>query len=367
MPAFGIAASGTPVVKNSDKPKPADTPVKSPMDTDTAAKPKPSDDPPSASGIKPPALAKDKVVKAVPSTITDLAVGGGGRYIILYMAKDHKLGIFDLNEDRIVRYITLTADNIKSAAGQTKIVVVLTDTNVIQRWDIATGERDLSIPLATKGKIKLLSMGSASDGPILVGFEDGFNSSVIFADLKTLRPLPYAMTGARGVSSKDCFVRSSADGKVFGMWNPNSSPSGITTLVIAGKGVKASYEHDSAGHVTPDADGKVICTARGLWTPESKRLSKTKDDTYYVPAVQGGYYMSVRLADPFNRRNGAKSALTLFLAGSEQPLATLPQIELPSGINSWDREAFGFDQHILFIPDAKLFVATLLPSLPPVA
>jgi hypothetical protein len=199
-------------------------------------------------------------------------------------------------------------------------------------------------------------MGSASEGPILVGFEDGFKSTILFADLKTLRPVPYRTTNSGAISMKDCYVRASADGKVFGLWNPQTSPSGIGTLAIAGKEVRGTYAHDSAGHVTPDADGKVIHTASGLWSPEAKRLSKTKDDTYYLPAVQAGYYLSIRKGDPLNRRNGAKSALSLFLAGTDEPLATLPQIELPSGINSWDREPFGFDQHILFIPDAKLFV-----------
>jgi V8-like Glu-specific endopeptidase len=323
---------------------------------DKETRSKEADEPPSASGIKPPRLASDKVVKVVPSAITDMVVGGGGRYLVLYLAGDRKLAIFDVNEARITRYLALGGDNVKFTAGQDKVVVALPDTNVIQRWDLATGKRELSIPLAVKEKVQQVLMGSTSQGPILVAMGGDTEAQASFLDLRTLKPVQLK-TPARGLGfAPSAYARASADGKVFGVWSPRVNPGGIGTLVITGNEVRSFYQHDSAGHIAPDAEGKVLCTGQGLWTPEGKRLARAPDSTYYIPAVQPGYVLAVRSGERFDRRGQRKSTLSLYLSGTEEPLATLPQVELPVGINPFDREPFGFDRHILFIPDAKLIV-----------
>jgi hypothetical protein len=48
--------------------------------------------------------------------------------------------------------------------------------------------------------------------------------------------------------------------------------------------------------------------------------------------------------------------VSVHLAGDARPIATHTDLELPKEINQWDAEAFGNDQRILFIPDAKVIV-----------
>jgi hypothetical protein len=127
-------------------------------------------------------------------------------------------------------------------------------------------------------------------------------------------------------------------------------------VVVTGGEVIDHYTHDSAGHIDPGPDGKVLYTARGLWTAEAKRIGDARDAAYTLPATQPDLYMSLRLADGFGRRGTDKSVLSVYLAGSDQPLASLPEVELPTGINLWDREPFGFDKHILLNPAAKRLV-----------
>ncbi len=217
-------------------------PVKPPVDKTPPA----NTDPPQ------PPIGPKKVVKKLPGTITNLAVGGGGRYLILHLAREHKLAIFDVKEARVARYITLTDDNVKFTAGQDKIVMVLPDTNVVQRWDIAKGERDLAVPLALKGTVKSVCMGSASQGPIFVGVDDGPFPKASFLNLRSLKPEPIKMP-ERGIGLSDLgFVRASADGKTFTTWSPNTSPQGVNVLVLTGGELRASYQHESAGHLDLD-------------------------------------------------------------------------------------------------------------------
>src|SRR5205823_5846704 len=114
------------------------------------------------------------VVKQLPSTVSDLAVGGSGRYLILYLPRLKKLAVFDANEARITQYVTLDEDNVKFAAGMNHLLVVLPGSKVIQRWSLATFERELATPLPVQGKVSAVCMGSASNGPLLLATNENY-------------------------------------------------------------------------------------------------------------------------------------------------------------------------------------------------
>src|SRR5262249_25581075 len=155
-------------------------------------------------------------VRQLPGTFSDVCVGGGGRFLILHLPKLRKLAIFDVNEAKIAHYISLAADNIKFAAGLDKLMVVLPDSNIIQRWDLRTFEREAPAPLALKGTVKALCMGSASHGPLLVGGADGPTplGGVAFLDVQTFKPLEFTNQHQLGFGD-GVHLRASADGKVF--------------------------------------------------------------------------------------------------------------------------------------------------------
>src|SRR5262249_31485022 len=80
--------------------------------------------PPSLVPVEAPVLDSDSVVREVHSPIADVAVGGGGRYLILYLPKARELAVFDVSEAKIVRTIPLAEDDIKIAAGLDKLIVL---------------------------------------------------------------------------------------------------------------------------------------------------------------------------------------------------------------------------------------------------
>src|SRR5205823_5623698 len=85
------------------------------------------------SGIVPPLLGQDKVVRPLPAPVEDLAVGGGGRYLILHLPRVHKLAVFDVSAAQVVHQIGLAEDNIKFAAGMDKLLVVMPNLGLVQR------------------------------------------------------------------------------------------------------------------------------------------------------------------------------------------------------------------------------------------
>jgi hypothetical protein len=311
---------------------------------------------PPAVGV--PKLEGEKVVRTLPASTADAVVGGGGRYLILHLPKLRRLAVFDVTAAKIAGYVSLIDDNVKFAAGLEKLVVVYPDKRLIQRWDLTARSRELSVILPTKQKVVGVAMGSASRGPIQLSAADGVSSSeVVFVDLGSLKELPLEVVGRRLVHPfESCPVRASADGTVFATCNPNSSPSYIQAMVLEGKRVRVYGAWDSVGHVTPSADGKVLHTGRGLYTEQCKAIGKVgRDGLYCLPAAQGPYYLALKLTG-WTPGKKTDAVVTLHIAGDSRPLITLPNIDLPDGINGWDRERFATDRRIHFIPDAKVLI-----------
>src|SRR5262249_34530620 len=88
--------------------------------------------------IKPTPMTADKTTVSLPSSIADVCVGGGGRFLILHLPRQRNLAIFDVNEGKVVKYLPVADDRVLFAAGMNKLLVVLPDKNLIQRWSLAT-------------------------------------------------------------------------------------------------------------------------------------------------------------------------------------------------------------------------------------
>src|SRR5262249_13849067 len=152
------------------------------------------------------------------------------------------LAVFDVNAARVVHTIGLAEDNIKFAAGMDKLIVVLPNLNIIQRWSLGTFEREVTAMVPIKGTVKTMCMGSASNGPLAVYTgEDprrGFGGQLHFLDVHKLRPIEVGWTNQRPHLGYDSTqLRASADGKVFGLWSTQVSPQGFNALVLVGNAI----------------------------------------------------------------------------------------------------------------------------------
>ena len=150
-----------------------DAPAEEKPAPDVKPNPKPEPEPKPKPEPKPepnkPAVVQDKeAVKTLPDSISAVTVGGGGRFIILHLAKLRKIAVYDVHEGKIAGYIAQAEDNLFMAAGMDKLMIALPDKKIIQRWNLKTLEREVAAPLPVEGKVTGLCMGSASQGPLLV-------------------------------------------------------------------------------------------------------------------------------------------------------------------------------------------------------
>jgi hypothetical protein len=303
----------------------------------------------SVAGIKPAPLKEDRTTVNLPSPVQQVCVGGGGRFLILHLPGQRKLAVFDCNEARIVKYLPVAEDTIHFAAGLEKLFVASPDHNVLQRWDLKTFERDVTVsaPVPITG----LAMGSATKEPLIVQSD---REGLVFLDPRTFRRSDYRIgqgggnwMGGGGGSQ----LRVSANGQVI---------TGSGVLVRVGRTYRAV---GAPGDTLPTPDGRVLYGRQQLYTaegkPEGKPLGKAFSGHgqrfWFIPAVQGPYAVF------YNQVSGsgatAKVQLGVYLAGETRQLVTLPEVEGILGLVDWQSGVSQpIEQHLFLIPDAKLLV-----------
>jgi hypothetical protein len=289
--------------------------------------------------IEPPSLGAKMAVKNLPDIASDVCVGGGGRFLVLHLPKLKKLAVFDVNEAAIARYIPVAEEKIAFAAGMEKLVIGLTPKGLVERWDLQTGEKEMTRPAPGLADVISVVLGSGSHGPVVI--------NGVFHDLDTLRPLPIKTpSGAPSFATP-----ASAGGTVFGGWKTNESPDVSISLVLEGDELKR-YEEGGLKHVVPGPDGRAVFTGAGVRTNRLKVWAGGPANAgYCLPATEGRFFLSIGTAE--GDRGGR---LAVYLLDYEFPLAKDVGFTHSIHFDGWDRTTFGPWKRIFFIPRAELII-----------
>jgi hypothetical protein len=335
-------------------------------------------------------LEKDVVVRKMDAPIADVAVGGGGRFLILHLPKLGKLAVFDVNEAKVVKLLPMADENIKFTAGLDKLVVALPGSRTIQRWSLKSFEQELSVPYPDKGEIQALSMGSASQGPLLVlGRVAPFpaqNPFLLTLDKLERREIIWTQTSGFSMFGQQAHIRSSPDGRSMGIWTSSHFPTGVTWIHLDNQQGKRSYNHASNGHVIPGLAGKVLFTGQGMFTsigpqrfmgsppvltPGNQAYPGSESNGCYVPAHHGDYYLYLGNS-PTSGSTEMLRGITIHKLGVDKPIGRVDGITVrlaaPSGGGFVPRgpgrrpgsaasvSDFTFDKHFHLIPEGKVLI-----------
>ncbi len=255
-------------------------------------------------------------------------------------------------------YVSLPTHHARFAAGLTKLLVVLPEARQIQRWDLRTLEREITAPLTLDGTVQAVSMGSASDGPLLVGGVGGPGSfnGLAFIDPHTLRVLDVSGRQAAGFGERSQ-IRAAAAGNVFTV----GTRDGTHSLMLTGGRLVATAAGPGcpSGACRPSPDGRVVFGPeardgpRGLFTPLLKHLSGPDfvEHRLFIPAAHGPFYLGVQV-------DTLSCLPEVFLIGDERPLLTLPRMGVGWGEHAAEVRdpIIPFDLRFHLIPEAKLLV-----------
>jgi hypothetical protein len=291
-----------------------------------------------------------------------VAVGGGGRYLVLHLPRERKLAVFDANAAQVVKYLPADEDGVRFAAGMSHLLVALPGRRQIERWSLTTFEREASAPLPAGGAVIALALGSASNGPLLFGQapEQRFGRGTVgFLDIFTLRPLNLRWSREQPPADA-AFARASADGRTFAMRNGVGGEPHTVTVVRLQDHAQVYEAWNFPGSVpVPGPDGRFIYAATAVYTdrlqPVFPKVPPTSFAKPFLPAAHGSYFLRLDYAQ-WDKLGGK---LSFFLPGHEQPFAQLDDVE---GVTNEQisygklRDTLPHDQRVHFIPKAQLVV-----------
>ncbi len=308
-------------------------------------------------------------VLELPGTVTSVVAGGGGRFLMLQIDLEEQIVVFDVREKKIVLTIPAPSDALCAACQEEAFVVTPFD-NQITRWSLKTMEKVSTKPLPIDGSVKAVAMGSASTGPMLIHWAEGSGAldaahfSLMNIDTYQIERINRARYSRdetekeatkrvhfrNGTSVRETvYIRASANGEAFGFWSTSGSPRGMQTLVLGSK-PRTFYEHDTVGHIAPTADGKKICTARGLYGVDLVRNFRT---TPCVPTYDAKYHIAVTEND-----------MQVKDSSNGQTVVSIPNVDkklTDSREMMYGRHGsrLSFDQRIHCVPDEGVLVSIL--------
>lgn len=257
--------------------------------------------------------------RPLPGVVRDIVVGGGGRFVIVSIPDKRQIAVFDVNEAKVVKYLPIPDDDAILAAGMEKLIVCLPNSNVIQRWNLRTLEREVTAPCPLGGGVKAATMGWSSGGPLLLVNDKGSQ----FIDPNTLKQLElqYEKDQIRFGPRLGLDARASGDGTVFTCMDHHST---VRVFTVRDGVVKQRAGGTSSFISAPGEDGTFICTMIGVYNTEMVELyPKTNQNglivSPFVAAKQGRMFFRIGQGG----HDGPKN-FNFFLLGNNQPFAVMP-------------------------------------------
>ncbi len=349
------------------------------------------------------------LVLRLDGTIGDVVVGGGGRFLLLALKPARKIAVFDVVTAEIVKTLPVPSPNALIAAGAKKLLVVLPEENIIQRWDLATLERDKwNQPSPIAGRIRGLALGCDSDGPALVYWSTGtpamavpdYRARLSFIDVESLNVLKigsadwggFSGTAQRKVLSRSggsvvidenlgsrrnerAYVRASPGGGLFGIW---CSANPCYALEARGDAVSAPYIQGGTAHFPPGPDGRVFFASAGgrrdvdgrpIGRGETYDANKPRELAF--ASNDPSYYLLVAglpsvAYDPHHvsSKPGAVTA-SVHAAGDGSRLLTvhgLDEMTATVKTEDWYLGDVTTDKRFHFVPAAKLLITIPPPT-----
>ena len=308
-----------------------------------------------------------KVPEAVQlgGKITDVVLGGSGRFLILHVPSLRHLAVFDVSEAKVTGFVPLPSDHVLSAASAEKLVVVLPDEGIIQRWSLLPLKKDFTRPVPPGGRIDTALIGYASEGPLMLMRRSGPS----FVDLNSLRefdvPIPANSLWFPG-QEYPLSVAVSADGREFSGWQPRLSPPGARTLRISGNVAIVSFANIDAGYVLPNFDGSMLYSAAGLYRAEPV---EGIDPTTFrkmkcIPTASAEYFIVARFSDFGGQLIEPATTFAVYTCADRRLLFQVPVIDELSRIPWRPRGLLSptyvtplpIEQRIYYVPAANLLV-----------
>ncbi len=328
-------------------------------------------------GAGPPANADvDGPVTVKLGGVADVVqAGAGGRLLVFHLKDDaERLTVVDTLAGRVLGHVAAPGA-VRFSADRDKLVVVLNDQHIVQRWDLATLRKEQSVLLGDDRPVGRVSLGCDGNGPLAMWFAGGTPfgddpaNGVQFWDVATLRKLD-VHGDVDHPTGDGPVIWPSADGHTFCLWGWTSGPYDLLHLGdVTPTSLTCRLTHTADGEdynrawAMPTADGTQLVkhgavvydatTATPIAAPPGPLSGAT-----LLPTVDPRYLIALRRIDA---RDHPSNALSVVAACDRRVIYTVDDVEpVTGGQIDTDIGRLGVDPRVYYLPADKRVV--LIPD-----
>jgi hypothetical protein len=296
------------------------------------------------------------------SKVGAVAIGGGGRYIVMHFPDTGAFGVFDANTALVTTKPMETGD-VKIAAGLSRAVAIIPSSNSMCVYSLPDLNKQFEVPSPVNG-LRAIAMGSRTNGPLVgIGTFGGIHLMDIKAD--GVKEVEEARNDKLDLFWQSGLLRATPDGRRFLTFDSfDTKSSKVRTVIEENKQWKRREIR-----LTPFAGESGYLYGAGVITnkdgEEQKVGGKAAAGTvvWYVPAVCGssGAFVKVTLSGV----GGPPAKKSIVVSIHNNGNAATPAVGTPvfTGLPEFEGlfDPFGnaskekpLDQHFFLFPEAKL-------------
>ena len=289
-----------------------------------------------------------------------VAVGGGGRYLVMHFPEQGKLGVFDAST---ARFHTVSADtgDARLAAGLTHVVLYVSEPKIFRVYTLPELKKAYDAGVDLFFGVQSMAMGRRTDGPLLV--DAGFGDVRLYDIVGSLKEIEGAR-GKPGIHSTRDGLRAAPDGLAFTTFDGFAN--GQKTVLLTSAGRKWQILKDFNQVPFPGPDGNLY--GNGVVTDRNGRDQRfggvgAASNQWFVPAASSPRYFLKVAPTTVNLEGRSTKTIAVTIHADKNgdtpvqgtpALAGLPEFE--GIVDPWGNMAKPYDQHFFLIPEAKLFV-----------
>lgn len=241
----------------------------------------------------------------VGGRITDVVVGGAGRFLVATVPSKQKLAIVDVASGKLCAELPVTGQP-RVAAGRDKLVVLSGKPQRLETFDLESLMSLQKIILPADSDVKFIAMGSDSLGPLMTVYQradasyeyrlcriDDFHGQILeqrIVNTTSADPVPIDWSKAKS-------LRASTDGLTFFV-----EAGEYYTFRVRGNEVTVDSARNSNRHGPSNApyrfgvalteDGQRVHFSHRMWSGDRGGYPLL-DRNFVVPAVQGDVWAQV--------------------------------------------------------------------------
>jgi hypothetical protein len=306
--------------------------------------------------ITPPSLDNNITNIALPGKVGAVAVGGGGRYIVMHFPQKAQLGILDVSKPEEFGTLFVESDpgEVKLAAGAS-FAVVYTQSGIFRLYSLPGLKKLNDTSVGQLRNVKSIAMGSRTNGPLLA--VTGRDVLLLDITKNGLKPIEGSL-GQPGQHHD--MLRASPDGTAFTTFDGFGNNHKVKLLTEAGRKWKVT---DMPQVPFPGTDGYFYGNGT-VYSRGGQQIASAGagigSNTWMIPAVSGnGDFVKMSATGTKSKRSVALTVHANRNADapvSGSPTMIGPEIDTLMGSGGSIPRDKAPDHHLFYVPEAKLLV-----------